>query len=144
MARHHARIREQHEEPAVNLTPLIDVVFVILIMFIVVAPILELDRVELAGSSFGQQGTASVQENSLIAIHVRKDNSILFNGTPVKPEQLPQLLKKAKIQYPQARPQLFHDKRGHFGIYQTIKNAAESAGFQQLDVVLEPNLPSAS
>ena len=33
------------EEPTVNLTPLIDVVFVILIMFIVVAPLLELELV---------------------------------------------------------------------------------------------------
>ena len=32
------------EEPVVNLTPLIDVVFVILIMFILVAPLLEADR----------------------------------------------------------------------------------------------------
>lgn len=36
------------EEPTVNLTPLIDVVFVILIMFIVIAPLLDLDRIELA------------------------------------------------------------------------------------------------
>ena len=36
------------DESIVNLTPLIDVVFVVLIMFIVVAPLLEMEQVELA------------------------------------------------------------------------------------------------
>lgn len=39
------------EEPAVNLTPLIDVVFVILIGFIIIAPLLEIDRIDLAEAS---------------------------------------------------------------------------------------------
>lgn len=135
----HIRARRQVaiEEPAVNLTPLIDVVFVILIMFIVVAPLLEMDRIELAAAQ-AHSNTQSIQESSPIAIQVRRDNSILFNHQPVSMEQLPGLLQKAKKQYPKARPQLFHDKKGHFGVYQAIKNAAEAAGFEQLDIVLNP------
>ncbi len=36
------------EEASINLTPLIDVVFVVLIIFILIAPMLELDRIQLA------------------------------------------------------------------------------------------------
>jgi len=127
------------EEPTVNLTPLIDVVFVILIMFIVVAPLLELDRVELANGAIDPlDSSISVQENSPIAIHVRQDNSILFNNKVVTIAQLTEQLKKAKKQHPGVRPQLFHDRRGHFGTYQSVKNAAESAGFKQIDVILKP------
>lgn len=132
--------REQIEEPTVNLTPLIDVVFVILIMFILVAPLLELDRVELADAPQGhQESSIAVQESSPITLHVNRDNSILFNNKKVTVEQLPALLKKAKQQYPKARPQLFHDKRAYFGTYQNVKNAVEEAGYTQLDIILKPS-----
>lgn len=135
----HAMHARSVEEPTVNLTPLIDVVFVILIMFIVVAPLLELDRVELANAALTTQDKSiSVQETSPIAIHVRQDNSIKINGQMVPVDQLADILKNMKKRYPNDRPQLFHDKKAHFGTYQSVKNAAESAGFQQMDVILNP------
>jgi biopolymer transport protein ExbD len=127
-------------EPTINLTPLIDVVFVILIMFIVIAPLLELDRVELADAGSNPiDGPVAAQENSLISIHVHKDNSIWVNNQMVPKDQLVEKLRNAKRQYPNVRPQLFHDRQAHFGTYQVIKNAAETAGFQQLDIVLKPS-----
>lgn len=126
-------------EPTVNLTPLIDVVFVILIMFIVVAPLLELDRVELAfASSAPSDKSMSVQETSPIAVHVRQDNTVWVNGHQMAIGQLTDYLIQAKQRYPHARPQLFHDRKAHFGTYQSVKNAAEAAGFQQMDVILNP------
>ena len=128
------------EEPTVNLTPLIDVVFVILIAFIVIAPLLELERVELADAAIASNDRSiSVQEASPIAIHVKQDNALVVNGQPVVMEQLKDVLKELKTRYPKAKPQLFHDKKAHFGTYQSIKNAAESAGFQQMDVILKPS-----
>jgi biopolymer transport protein ExbD len=127
------------EEPTVNLTPLIDVVFVILIMFIVIAPLLELDRVELAeGPAAILAPASSVQESSPITIHVHADNTIWLNNRPITQAELLSQLKEAKAQFPQARPQIFHDKKAHFGTYQTVKNAAEAAGFSQIDIILKP------
>ncbi len=126
------------EEPTVNLTPLIDVVFVILIMFIVIAPLLELDRVELADGPTAMLANTSVQESSPITIHVHQDNTIWFNNQLITPKDLVAVLKQAKVKYPQIRPQIFHDKKAHFGTYQAVKNAAEEAGFSQIDIILKP------
>lgn len=127
------------EEPTVNLTPLIDVVFVILIMFIVIAPLLELDRIELAEAPTAMIKTASsVQESSPIMVHVHQDNTIWFNNQLVAPKDLVALLKEAKARYPQAHPQIFHDKKAHFGTYQSVKNSAEEAGFSHIDIILKP------
>jgi biopolymer transport protein ExbD len=127
------------EEPTVNLTPLIDVVFVILIMFILIAPLLELDQIELAASGSQAGGSSiAVQELSPITIHVKQNNAIVFNNQTVSLTQLSTLLVQAKQRYPKVRPQLIHDHRAHFGTYQAVKNAAENAGFQQMDVVLKP------
>jgi biopolymer transport protein ExbD len=127
------------EETAINLTPLIDVVFVVLIMFIIIAPMLELDKVQLAsGPQKDTKQMAVVQENSPVAIHVHADNSIWINNRIVSEKELLNILKQARRAYPQKVPQLFHDKKGQFGTYQTVKNAVEMAGFEQLDVILQP------
>ncbi|WP_068471288.1 ExbD/TolR family protein [Candidatus Protochlamydia phocaeensis] len=127
------------DEPTVNLTPLIDVVFVILIMFIVIAPLLELDQVELADAPhMPLQTSQSVQESSPITIHVHPDNTIWFNNQLVSLAQLREQLKLAKQQFPKINPQVFHDRRAQFGTYQSVKNAAEEAGFAQLEIILKP------
>lgn len=129
----------QVEEPTVNLTPLIDVVFVILIMFIVIAPLLELDRVELARAPANPlETTVSAQEASPIAVHVRSDNTIWLNHTQVALDNLTEELKMAKMRHPGVNPQLFHDRQAQFGTYQSVKNAAEEAGFQQMEIILKP------
>lgn len=127
------------EDPQINLTPLIDVVFVILIMFILVAPLLETDRIELAdGPAADQESILAVQEKSPITIHVFADNTITYNKHPVSLKDLHSHLCVAKKQHPTVRPQLFHDRKATFGTYQSVKNTIEKAGFSQLDVILKP------
>lgn len=125
------------EEASVNLTPLIDVVFVILIMFIVVAPLLEIDRVELAAGPPLASDHLQINKSS-ITIHVLADNSILLNQQPVTLEQLKTGLTMAKKRWPEAFPQIFHDRQATFGTYQAVKNAVEATGFSEMDVVLKP------
>jgi len=127
-------------EPVMNLTSLIDVVFVVLIMFIVIAPFLDIDRISLAESPSQRTGhvSTSVQEGSLVAIAVNGGNELSFNKRKVSLSQLKMLLKHAYGKHPNIRPQVFHDKNAPFGTYQSIKNAVEEAGFKELDVVLMP------
>lgn len=125
-------------EPSINLTPLIDVVFVILILFIVIAPLLDVDRVELADANSSDEKTVSIQDAGPVSIHVHKDNKIMLNHQTVSLPELTIRLKQERVRHPDARPQLFHDKEGSFGTYQSVKNAVEQAGFDQLDVILKP------
>ncbi len=128
------------QEPVINITPLIDVVFVVLIAFILVAPLLNRDQVQLAsGANLPSQSSLSMKEASPIQIHVRADNTILLGGTPAALDDLPRQLFIARKQFPQARPQVFHDKRAHFGTYQALKNCLEQAGFDEMEIVLSPS-----
>ena len=123
------------DDAEINLTPLIDVVFVLLIMFIVVVPLLELDGVQLAA---GEGSVRTVKATSPIQIHARADNSVLVERNVVDGPQLARWLQQMRNDYPGEKPQLFCDRRAEFGTYQTIKNAAERAGFEEMDVILEP------
>lgn len=127
------------DQGGINLTPLIDVVFVVLIMFILVAPILHLDRIQLAsGAQKQEQESFMNKEENSLQIEVLKDNSIWINKHAIPTSQLPTILQALYQKNPKMTPKLFHDKNACFGTYQTIKNALEGAGFEQLDIVLEP------
>lgn len=132
-------IRQEAEEATINLTPLIDVVFVVLIIFIIIAPMLEIDRVDLASAAPTPNKQAATSENNSLNIHVHQDNTIWFHGKCVTVEQLTTLLKDARRQSRGRIPQLFQDKRASFGTYQNVKNAVETAGFEQVDVILKPS-----
>jgi biopolymer transport protein ExbD len=126
------------DENLINLTPLIDVVFVVLIMFILIAPMLNLDHVELAQS---KKNSNSVSNNSSksITIHVKEDDTLWVNARQVHLNDLPLYLSQIKSKQNFEAIQLFQDNRSSFGTYQTIKNAAEIAGFDYLDVILKPS-----
>ena len=125
------------EEPSLNLTPLIDVVFVVLILFILIAPMLEVDKVVLASAAVKEHKEAPPEAGPL-TLHVHADNSIWIRSKKIPFEQLLPLLKQEKQQRPAQVPQLFHDKQATFGTYQVIKNSMEMAGFEELDVILQP------
>ncbi len=122
----------------VNLTPLIDVVFVVLVTFILIAPMLKLDRIELSNATEKQKPPTSVQAKESITIYVYEDNTISINQRIVALDDLSAVLSTLKKNYPGETPKLLHDKKAQFGVYQTIKNALEIAGFEELDIILKP------
>lgn len=126
---------EAHEEPLLNLTPLLDVVFVVLITFILLAPILHIDSVDLATASSTSSKSA---KESPLSLTIRKDQSIFLQGKKISLSDLSALLKAEKARIGLATPQVMIDKNSPFGIYQDVKNILESCGFEQMDVLLQP------
>lgn len=126
-------------EVEINLTPLIDVVFVVLIVFIIIAPMLEIDRIDLAdGGTTEQKKLVSFQQKSPIMIQVKSDDTIWIEKRCIRIEDLEKELKKVHSQKPNITPQLFHDRDAKFGTYQHVKTALENAGFKDVDLVLKP------
>jgi biopolymer transport protein ExbD len=130
---------ESSEESLINLTPLIDVVFVLLITFIMIAPILKLDRIDLAPAkqTKAQEKLPSPSRNS-ITIRVFDDNSVTINNRSITLEHILPTLLALKKTHPDVTPMVFHDKKAAFGTYQIVKNSVEMAGFEQMDILLQP------
>lgn len=126
---------DDENESLINLTPLIDVVFVVLVAFILIAPLLEMDKIELANASESSQ--QEVSKKSKIMIYVREDDSIWVNNRLVTDIELLAILRQSKKDYPTFAPQLYHDKKACFGTYQKVKIASEKAGFSSLDLILK-------
>ena len=121
----------------INLTPLLDVLFVILIMFILIAPLLDLDRITLAPGSEHTVELTTLNNQKPIKIYLHKDDSIWIGKHQIGLEQLGPTLKEIHKLHPQETPELFPDKSASFGVYQQIKNSVENAGFAELDIVLK-------
>jgi len=124
------------DENLINLTPLIDVVFVVLISFILIAPLLEVDHINLAERS--PKSDKNIEKTNIV-LKVKEDNSILINNRLVTLLELKDILKEKRRLNPNQIPQLYHDKKASFGSYQSIKNLVELSGFEKLDVVLQPD-----
>ena len=124
------------EENLINLTPLIDVVFVILIVFILVAPMLDVDKIELPGSGVATT-TISGHEKMPVKIMVNARDEITLTGRRVKISAPKSLICELHREHPHAKPHLFQDRKAHFGIYQEVKNAVEASGYTEMEVVLK-------
>ncbi len=136
--KHFAKEIGASEEPIVNLTPLIDVVFVVLISFMLIAPILETESVDLATGGVEKRKETTPLESAPLAIVVKADNTIWMQGQKRSIAELEKELLAQKKLYPQKIPQVIHDKNASFGTYQTVKNTLEKCGFDQMDVILKP------
>lgn len=123
--------------PEINITPLIDVVFVILIGFIMIAPMLEMDKINLAEAG---KDAHEIEAKAIapLQITVRRDNSIVFNQREVTLDELKELLVYEKQKHPDERPKLMQDKHAYFGTYQDVKNVLVNLGYEELDIILNP------
>ncbi len=129
---------DSSDEPLVNLTPLIDVVFVVLISFMLIAPVLDIDSIVLAPSGPSSKKESIAVQNSPLAISIRADNSIWFHGEKVSLPDLEKHLMLEKMRRPAETPQLIPDARSHFETYAQVKAVLEKCGFEQMDIILRP------
>lgn len=81
------RINDLHSRRrALSLTPLIDVVFLLLVFFMLASTFIRFSTVKLETVGAGQ---AQVDRTKLALIHVGRDASLHINGRPVPLAQLP-------------------------------------------------------
>ena len=114
-------------------------VFVILIMFIVIAPMLELDRISLANGSIKiSHESYTSKYKTPFKISVREDDSIWYNNHMLSLNQLKTALLNDIQAHDNKNIQLIQDKKASFGRYQEIKNLAEELQFQEIDILLKP------
>ena len=119
----------------INVTPFVDVMLVLLIIFMVTAPMLtqgvEVDLPET-------KAVETLPEDSdTVVLHVLKDGTIKLDKYEVKIEELGNYLKrmefeKGKLLYLQA------DKDVAYGVVVKVMAEVRAAGVQKLGVVAEP------
>jgi biopolymer transport protein TolR len=119
----------------INVTPLVDVMLVLLIIFMVTAPMmtqgLDVDLPETTAKSLSQKEEPQV-------ITINKDGEISLNNTPVPKAMVFQQLDKMPKEMKDQPIYLKADKNVPYGIVVTLMADIKAAGFDKLGMITQP------
>ncbi|MBL8954943.1 MAG: biopolymer transporter ExbD [Myxococcaceae bacterium] len=111
----------------INVTPLVDVVLVLLIIFMVVAPQLEAGVSVALPSIFNPDpGNAAMEPTT---VTVTREGKLFFEKEPVELEALKEKLSKLHEQKPDTRLVLKADQSLGYGKVRTVFKACQDLGF---------------
>jgi len=119
----------------INVTPLVDVMLVLLIIFMVTAPILQqgvpVDVPKVAG------GPLAGQDEQLV-VNVGKGGETYLNDTPMPLEQLAEKLRAIVAARPDRQLYVRADQAVPYGVVMRVLGAVRDAGLARVGLVTEP------
>ena len=118
----------------INVTPMVDVMLVLLIVFMVTAPLLTVGvPVDLPQT---QAPTINEQKEPLV-ITVNADGSLFLQETQVEPDQLAPRLQAITRNNPEASIYVRGDKAINYGKVLEVMGLVSAAGFTKVSLVAE-------
>jgi biopolymer transport protein TolR len=125
----------------INMTPLVDVMLVLVVIFILTAPLLASSiRLDLPRADGAVPG-ASPQSITLV---VDKAGQVFLNDQPLTQGALAQALAETAAGQPDTEVQLRADAAVPYGRVVEIMGAAHAAGLQRIGFVAEPSQAAAA
>lgn len=126
--------RREDDEPVLNLTPMIDVVFQLLVFFMVATTFLDPERaieIALPEASAGEPITDEIKE---LVINVFADGRMVVGGQDVDDAQLLQTLKAAALSDPDTPVTIRGDGQARHERIVQVMDACQRAGLTQFNV----------
>jgi len=121
----------------INVTPLVDVMLVLLVIFILTAPLLASSiKLELPRTSAAK----ATQAPQFVTLVVDKTGVIFVNDQPVTLGALQARLLQTAAQNPDTEVQLRADAAVPYGQVVAVMGAAQNAGLMRIGFVAEPTL----
>jgi biopolymer transport protein ExbD/biopolymer transport protein TolR len=134
MAFINTRGRTQSSLADINVTPLVDVVLVLLIIFMVTAPVLQ------SGIEVAVPRTRTVKEitEERLVISINREQQVYLNSDPVNINQIGEKIRE-KIRDPQGQSIYVRaDENVPFGAFATVMDAVKSSGISNVSIVTQP------
>ena len=118
----------------INITPLVDVVLVLLIIFMLTAPVLQ------SGIQVKLPHTRTVHQitKARMVLTITRDQEVYLGDTPINLSQLPELLHKPNVNPSNEVVYLRADERVPFGAFATVMDAVKRAGISNISIVTQP------
>ncbi len=122
------------EEPAINLTPMIDIVFLLVVFFMVGARFSELERrVDVKVPTVADVSTRSDEPDALV-VNVTEDGTIEFDGRELSAEELEEEMRKAKGNFPGQAVLVRGDREGRYQNVMDALAACHRAGIASISL----------
>ena len=130
MARRHA----QTEEADINITPMLDIVFIMLIFFIVTTSFTK----ETGATIIKPQAEQAVAlQNGTILIGVRPNDDIWMAKRQVELREVRQMVERAKAENPEGSVVIIADKGSRIGTVTQVMDQVRLAGVEGISISAE-------
>ncbi len=118
----------------INITPLVDVVLVLLVIFMITAPVLQ------SGIEVAVPKTRTVKEISeqRVVLTIDRESRIFLGDNPVNIHELPQRLRQPHTDPSKQIIYLRADERVPFGAFASVMDAVKQAGITNISIVTQP------
>ena len=124
----------------INMTPLIDVMLVLLVIFIITAPLfshaIRLDLPKVAAAP-------ARQTPQTISLSIDGAGKLYWNGQPITPAQMRTQFAEAGKQADQPDIQLRAERSTRYEVIAQVMGAAQQAGLTRIGFVTDPPAPVA-
>ena len=123
----------------INMTPLVDVMLVLLIVFMVTIPVIHhAVRIDLPHASSQKEETKPAQ----VDVSIEADGTVLWNGTPVDGNALSVEIAAAAKEQPQPELHLSADRKVVYEKVAQVMSAAQQGGLTKIGFVTIPTTPT--
>ncbi|GAC1389590.1 MAG: biopolymer transporter ExbD [Variovorax sp.] len=120
----------------INVTPLVDVMLVLLVIFIITAPLMTgAIRLDLPKAEAAAGGTAGP---GVVALSLDREGRAFLDDRPVTPEALAAALADAARRHPDTELQLRADEAVPYGRVAELMGVAHRAGIGRIGFVTQP------
>ncbi len=125
---------EEEDESEVNLTPMLDVVFIMLIFFIVTASFVKESGIDI---NRPDAATAERKEKGNILVAISAENQIWIDRRMVDPRALRANIERMHAENPQGSVIIQADKDAKTGLLVLVMDAARMAGVKSVSLAAE-------
>ena len=127
----------QHQAPMadINVTPMVDVMLVLLVIFIITAPLFtHAIKLELPNA----QSQAAPEKPETITLAINAEGKLFWNNAAITREELSQRIATASQKQPQPELQLRADKSTRYEVIAQVMSAAQNGGMNKIGFVTDP------
>jgi biopolymer transport protein TolR len=121
----------------INVTPLVDVMLVLLVIFIITAPLMS-SRLELELPKAGEPLAQANEPEAFISISVDAQGQVFWDEAPVDAATLKQRLEQTAQRDPETELQLRADTAVPYGQMLQLIGLAQTAGLSRIGFVADP------
>ena len=130
MARRHAH----HEDAEINITPMLDIVFIMLIFFIVTTSFTKETGAQITKPIANQ---AVRLQNGTILIGVRSNDDIWMNKRAIELREVRSMVERAKAENPEGSVVIVADKDSRIGVVTQVMDQVRLAGVEGIAISAE-------